>query len=75
MSITNEEKAAPGRGVDVRERLRSTAAARRPAQPRVETVECPRCGRFTARIIGRSETVPVVYLRCDGCHQTSVAGA
>lgn len=75
MSITNEEKAAPGRRMDVRDRLRSTTAVRRPAQPRVETVECPRCGRFTARIIGRSETVPVVYLRCDGCHQTSVAGA
>ena len=28
-----------------------------------------------AKIIGRSELVPVVYLRCDGCHLTSVAGA
>jgi hypothetical protein len=28
-----------------------------------------------AKIIGRSETVPVVYLRCEGCHLPSVAGA
>lgn len=53
----------------------SASPARRPAQPRIDLVECPRCGRATARIIGRSENVPVVYLRCDGCHLTSVAGA
>jgi hypothetical protein len=46
----------------------------RAAKPRVDTVECPRCGRYMAKIIGRSEVVPVVYLRCDGCHMPSVAG-
>jgi hypothetical protein len=63
--------------MDLRVRDRSALPARlgRADQPRVETVECPRCGRFQARIIGRSETVPVVYLRCDGCHHTSVAAA
>jgi hypothetical protein len=36
---------------------------------------CPRCGRATARIIGRSESFPVLYLRCDDCQHTSVAPA
>ena len=34
---------------------------------------CPRCGRANARVLGRSESVPVVYLRCDDCGRTSVA--
>ena len=51
------------------------APARRVQAPASERVVCPRCGRFDARIIGRSESVPVVYLRCDGCHLASVAGA
>jgi hypothetical protein len=75
MAIINEDRASAAQERAVRQRLTSPRSAGRPAQPRVETVECPRCGRFTARIIGRSETVPVVYLRCDSCHQTSVAGA
>lgn len=37
--------------------------------------QCPRCGRSNARVIGRSETLPVMYLRCDECHQVSVAPA
>lgn len=48
---------------------------RRAQTPSHERVLCPRCGRPDARIIGRSESVPVVYLRCDGCHLASVAGA
>ncbi|MEO8260127.1 MAG: hypothetical protein ABI868_22465 [Acidobacteriota bacterium] len=36
---------------------------------------CPRCGRATARLIGRSESFPVLYLRCDDCAHTSVAPA
>jgi len=36
---------------------------------------CPKCGRASARIIGRSESFPVLYLRCDGCSHTSVAPA
>ncbi len=59
----------------VRQRLAAKTPVRRPVQPRVDMVECPRCGRSMAKIIGRSEVIPVVYLRCDGCHQTSVAGA
>lgn len=51
------------------------APVRRVQAPAAERVVCPRCGRFDARIIGRSESVPVVYLRCDGCHLASVAGA
>src|SRR5438034_6638127 len=33
---------------------------------------CPKCGRPNARLIGRSETFPVLYLRCDDCNHTSV---
>jgi hypothetical protein len=36
---------------------------------------CPKCGRPNARLIGRSESFPVIYLRCDDCHHTSVAPA
>lgn len=36
---------------------------------------CPRCGRPSAVIIGRSESHPVIYLRCEECKQTSVAPA
>ena len=36
---------------------------------------CPKCGRPTARLIGRSEAFPVLYLRCDDCCHTSVAPA
>jgi hypothetical protein len=40
-----------------------------------DRVECPRCGRLVARVIGRSEVAPVVYLRCDLCQLTSIARA
>jgi hypothetical protein len=47
-----------------------------PARPEeVVNVQCPRCGRSKARVIGQSDALPIVYLRCDACHQTSVAGA
>ena len=36
-------------------------------------VVCPRCGMLSARIIGRSEALPVLYLRCDECGRTSIA--
>lgn len=36
-------------------------------------VTCPRCGAGTARIIGRSESLPVVYLKCDDCGRTSIS--
>jgi hypothetical protein len=41
----------------------------------IDRVECPRCGRQVARVIGRSEVAPVVYLRCDLCQLTSIARA
>lgn len=36
-------------------------------------VVCPRCGMAGAHVIGRSESLPVVYLRCDDCGRTSIA--
>jgi hypothetical protein len=36
-------------------------------------IVCPRCGVPSARVIGRSESVPVVYLRCDDCGRTSIS--
>ena len=33
---------------------------------------CPRCGVAGARIIGRSESLPILYLRCSDCGRTSV---
>ena len=35
-------------------------------------IVCPRCGVPAARIIGRSESLPVLYLRCSDCQRTSV---
>jgi len=35
-------------------------------------IVCPRCGIAGARIIGRSDSYPVIYLRCDDCGRTSV---
>jgi hypothetical protein len=49
--------------------------ARRLQIPGAERIVCPRCGRPEARIIGRSESIPVVYLRCDGCHLASITQA
>jgi hypothetical protein len=34
---------------------------------------CPRCGAPAAKIIGRSEALPVVYLRCDDCGRASIS--
>lgn len=60
-------------------RLGSTRPARRShlrvVEPQDSRVACPRCGRLEARVIGRSESLPVVYLRCDGCRLASIAGA
>jgi len=40
---------------------------------RVTTVVCPRCGMASAHVIGRSEELPILYLRCDDCGRTSIA--
>ncbi len=50
-------------------------APRRPRAHSPDREVCPKCGRATARLIGRSETYPVLYLRCDDCSHTSVAPA
>jgi len=51
-------------------------APRRPAKPAASDREiCPKCGRPNARIIGRSESIPVLYLRCDECRHTTIAPA
>jgi hypothetical protein len=36
-------------------------------------VVCPRCGVAAAKVIGRSESVPAVYLRCEECGKVSVS--
>jgi hypothetical protein len=36
------------------------------------SIVCPRCGVLSARVIGRSELYPVIYLRCDDCGRTSI---
>jgi hypothetical protein len=43
--------------------------AKRPASG----IVCPRCGVPGAKIIGRSESLPVLYLRCDDCGRTSIS--
>jgi hypothetical protein len=51
-------------------------APRRPVKPAASDREiCPKCGRPNARIIGRSESIPVLYLRCDECRHTTIAPA
>ena len=52
-------------------RVRSERMARRPNA--AVGVVCPRCGMLAARIIGRSESLPVIYLTCEDCGRTSVA--
>src|SRR5687767_8260848 len=52
-------------------RVRSDRMARRPNA--AVGVVCPRCGMLAARIIGRSESLPVIYLQCEDCGRTSVA--
>jgi hypothetical protein len=43
-----------------------------PKRSTTGVVICPRCGVPSARVIGRSDTYPVIYLRCDDCGRTSV---
>jgi hypothetical protein len=57
-----------------RQHAATPTAVRRPGDASVGLVQCPRCGRSLARVIGQSDVMPVVYLRCDGCQTTSVAG-
>jgi len=57
------------------ERQPASPAPRRRRAVSADREVCPRCGRATARLIGRSESFPVLYLRCDDCCHTSVAPA
>jgi hypothetical protein len=59
------------RGHLASKRVRSDRMARRPNA--AVGVVCPRCGMLAARIIGRSESLPVIYLQCEDCGRTSVA--
>jgi len=36
-------------------------------------IVCPQCGVPSAKVIGRSETYPVLYLRCEDCGKMSVS--
>jgi len=58
-------------GQSASKRVRSDRMARRPNA--AVGVVCPRCGMLAARIIGRSESLPVIYLQCEDCGRTSVA--
>ena len=58
-------------GLQASKRVRSERMARRPNA--AVGVVCPRCGMLAARIIGRSESLPVIYLQCEDCGRTSVA--
>jgi hypothetical protein len=59
----------------------SMQAERRPKRtstPKVAAPQrevCPKCGSPNARIIGRSESFPILYFRCDDCRRTSVGPA
>jgi len=59
----------------------SIQAERRPKRtttPKVAAPQrevCPKCGSPNARIIGRSESFPILYFRCEDCRRTSVGPA
>src|SRR5687768_17007009 len=59
------------RGQPASKGVRSDRMARRPNA--AVGVVCPRCGMLAARIIGRSESLPIIYLQCEDCGRTSVA--
>jgi hypothetical protein len=42
-------------------------------RPSSGAIVCPRCGGPSARVIGRSESLPVIYLRCEECGKTSIS--
>ena len=76
MSARNGDKAngSPNR---LRPLRRARGGSRRSSSMKhsADREVCPKCGRPNARLIGRSETFPVLYLRCDDCNHTSVAPA
>src|SRR5947207_4623188 len=79
MSARNGDKPNGSRETSAGEDRRR-AAAQGPGRPprrhssmkhAADREVCPKCGRPNARLIGRSETFPVLYLRCDDCNRTS----
>jgi transposase-like protein len=54
-------------------RPKARAAAQKAPTPQREV--CPKCGSPNARIIGRSESFPILYFRCEDCRRTSVGPA
>jgi len=36
-------------------------------------IVCPRCGALSAKVIGHSDSLPVIYLRCDDCGRASIS--
>jgi hypothetical protein len=46
-----------------------------PKVPAPQREVCPKCGSPNARIIGRSESFPILYFRCEDCRRTSVGPA
>ncbi len=73
MPARNVEKVGVKAGV--KKDRKDAVVPRRPRAHSPDREVCPKCGRATARLIGRSEIYPVLYLRCDDCSHTSVAPA
>jgi transposase-like protein len=55
------------------ERRQKRSSTPKIAAPQREV--CPKCGSPNARIIGRSESFPILYFRCEDCRRTSVGPA
>ena len=53
----------------------SAAPVRKVRTPAADRQLCPKCGRHSALVFGRSEVFPVCYLKCEACHDVSVAPA
>jgi hypothetical protein len=68
VATTPRKRPIPG-GKRLKQDKESNPMSKR--QPR--DIVCPRCGVPSAKVIGRSESQPVIYLRCDDCGRTSIA--
>src|SRR5215217_4044376 len=55
------------------ERLRRQKESNPMSKRQPRDIVCPRCGVPSAKVIGRSESQPVIYLRCEDCGRTSIA--
>jgi len=60
------------------ESIQTERRQKRSSTPKVQAPQrevCPKCGSPNARIIGRSESFPILYFRCEDCRRTSVGPA